>query len=148
MDTVPLGLSVTECAIRRTMRRHGYLALGWICVALGLVGVFVPIMPTTIFILVAAWAFARSSPALHQWLRDHPHFGEPLVAWEQHRAMPRRAKRVALAMLALSYAITAAVLGPLAPGSIFAGVCIAAVAIFIARVPVLTDEPPSRAQLP
>lgn len=130
------------------MRRHGYLALGWICVALGLVGVFLPIMPTTIFILAAAWAFARSSPRLHQWLRDHPQFGEPLIAWEQHRAMPRRAKRVALGMLALSYAITAAVLGPLAPGSIFAGVCIAAVAIFILRLPVLGAEPRSRGQIP
>lgn len=129
------------------MRRHGFLALGWICVALGLLGVFLPVMPTTIFILAAAWAFARSSPRLHQWLRDHPHFGEPLLAWERHRAIPRRARRVALAMLALSYAITASVLGPLAPGGIFAGVCIAAVAIFLLRLPVLTGEPESRSQI-
>lgn len=129
------------------MRRHGYLALGWICVALGLVGVFLPIMPTTIFILVAAWAFARSSPQLHQWLRDHPHFGEPLLAWELHRAIPRRARRVALAMLALSYAVTVALLGPLAPGSIFAGVCIVAVAIFILRLPVLSRESGSTGQI-
>ena len=140
MDTVPVHRFTPRSPRPCSMRRNGYLALGWICVALGLVGVFVPIMPTTVFILVAAWAFARSSPRLHQWLRDHPHFGEPLVAWERHRAIPRRARRVALAMLALSYAITVAMLGPLAPASIVAGVCIAAVAIFILRLPVLSGQ--------
>ncbi len=121
------------------MRRHGYMALGWICLALGVVGLFVPVMPTTVFVLVAAWAFARSSPRLHRWLRQHPRFGASLRAWEQHRAMPRRAKRVALAMLAVSYGVTASVLGPLAPAAVLAGVCIAGVAIYIARLPVLPE---------
>ena len=119
------------------MHRHSYLALGWTCLGLGMVGLFLPVMPTTVFILVAAWAFARSSPALHQWLREHPRFGEALIAWEQHRAMPRRAKRTALLMLALSYAFTAWLLGPLAPASIIAGVCIVAVAVYIVRLPVV-----------
>lgn len=122
------------------MRRQSYLVLGWICVALGIIGAFLPVMPTTVFILVAAWAFARSSPRLHQWLREHPRFGAPLVAWEEHRAMSRRAKRIALTMLAASYAFTAWMLGPLAVGSLIAGACIAGVAIFIARVPVLAEE--------
>ena len=116
------------------------MALGWICLGLGVLGVFLPVMPTTVFILVAAWAFARSSPALHQWLREHPRFGHSLIAWEEHRAMPRRAKRIALAMLLVSYGITAWVLGPLAVGSIVAGACIAAVAVYIARLPVLPDR--------
>ena len=105
-----------------------------------MVGVFLPVLPTTVFILVAAWAFARSSPELHQWLRRHPRFGELLIAWEEHRAMPRRAKRAALLMLAASYALTAWLLGPLATASIIAGVCIAGVAIYIVRLPVLADD--------
>lgn len=121
------------------MGRQGYLVLGWTCVALGTLGLFLPVMPTTVFILVAAWAFARSSPRLHQWLRQHPRFGAVLLAWEDHRAMPRRAKRVALLMLAASWVVTAAWLGPLAIGSIIAAVCIAAVAIFIVRLPVVDD---------
>jgi uncharacterized membrane protein YbaN (DUF454 family) len=127
------------------VRRQSYLLLGWVCVALGVVGAFLPVMPTTVFILVAAWAFARSSPQLHQWLRAHPRFGASLVAWEEHRAMPRRAKGIALVMLAGSYALTAWLLGPLATGSIIAGVCIAAVAVFIARLPVLPEPAPDAA---
>jgi uncharacterized membrane protein YbaN (DUF454 family) len=122
------------------MRRHGYMVLGWVSLGLGFTGLFLPVMPTTVFVLVAAWAFARSSPRLHRWLREHPRFGESLIAWEEHRAMPRRAKRVALAMLTLSWGITAWVLGPLAVGSVIAGVCIAAVAVYILRLPVLPED--------
>ena len=130
------------------MRQKSYLLLGWTCLGLGAVGLFLPVMPTTVFVLVAAWAFARSSPRLHQWLREHPQFGESLRAWEQHRGMPRRAKRVALMMLACSYFITAALLGPLAPGAIVAGVCIALVAIYIARLPVVRDGATAETPLP
>jgi len=117
--------------------RHLYLLLGWVCVALGLIGVFLPLMPTTVFMLVAAWAFARSSARWHRWLREHAHFGEAIRAWEEHHAMPRRAKRVAFFALALSYAFTAFLLGPFSWGAIIGGICIAGVAIYIAHIPVL-----------
>lgn len=122
------------------MKRQSYLVLGWLCVALGGIGLVLPVMPTTVFILIAAWAFAQSSPRLHAWLRDHRHFGESLRSWEDHRTMPRRAKRIALLMLAASYLVTATWLGPFAPGAMIAGVCIVAVAVFIARIPVLEDK--------
>jgi uncharacterized membrane protein YbaN (DUF454 family) len=120
---------------RRT--RHLYLLLGWLCVALGLIGVFLPLMPTTVFMLIAAWAFARSSTRWHRWLREHARFGEAVRAWEEHHAMPRRAKRVAFIALAVSYAFTAVVLGPFSWGAIIGGICIAGVAIYIAHIPVL-----------
>mgnify|MGYP006286429359 FL=1 len=119
------------------MTRHLYLALGWVCVLLGLVGAVLPLMPTTIFLLAAAWAFARSSPRLHSWLREHNHFGEAIRAWEEHHAMPRRAKRMAFAALAVSYAFTAAMFGPLSIAAIVGGICMAGVAIYIAHIPVL-----------
>ena len=118
--------------------RHFYLVLGWLCVLLGLVGAVLPLMPTTIFLIVAAWAFARSSPRLHRWLREHDRFGEAIRAWEEHHAMPRRAKRLAFLALALSYAVTATVFGPLSLAAIVGGICMAAVAIYIAHLPVLT----------
>ena len=122
------------------MKQSGYLLLGWFCLGLGAIGLFLPVMPTTIFVLVAAWAFARSSPRLHLWLREHQHFGESLRHWEDHRAMPRKAKRIALLMLVVSYAVTAYLLGPFSIGAIVTGVCIIGVIIFIARIPVLQRE--------
>jgi uncharacterized protein len=85
--------------------RWAYLALGVVCVALGIIGVIVPGMPTTVFLIVALWAFARSSPRLHVWLLDHPRLGPPLRAWQNHRVVPRRAKILATGMMATSIVI-------------------------------------------
>lgn len=69
--------------------------LGIAAVGIALAGVVLPVLPTTPFLLIAAWAFAHSSPRLDAWLRAHPHLGRPLAAWEDRRAIPRRAKAVA-----------------------------------------------------
>ena len=83
--------------------RAGWLVLGFLCVGLGIIGAFVPLMPTTIFIILAAGCFARSSPRLESWLLDHPRFGPTLRAWRAHRAVPRRAKIAACMGMALGY---------------------------------------------
>lgn len=87
------------------MRRAGYLTIGWTCVGLGFVGIWLPLMPTTVFLLVACWAFARSSPRLHAWLIDHPRFGRSLSDWHDHGTIPAAAKWSAVAMMAASFAI-------------------------------------------
>ena len=115
-----------------------YLAIGWVCVCLGVIGIFLPLMPTTVFLLIAAWAFSRSSEHWHRWLREHARFGEAIRAWEEHHAMPRRAKRVAFLALAASYAFTAYTFGPLSWAAIIGGICIAGVAIYIAHLPVVS----------
>lgn len=117
--------------------RRLYLATGWICVCLGVIGIFLPLMPTTVFLLIAAWAFSRSSERWHRWLREHARFGEAIRAWEEHHAMPRRAKRIAFATLAASYAFTAYTYGPLSWVAIVGGICIAGVAIYIAHIRVM-----------
>lgn len=63
-----------------------------LCLILGLIGVVLPGMPTTVFILMAAWAAARSSPRLHAWLHNHRIFGPLLRNWENGRTVSRRAK--------------------------------------------------------
>ncbi|MGO4124232.1 YbaN family protein [Inquilinus sp. YAF38] len=80
---------------------------GTLCVIAGIIGVFVPLWPTTIFMILALWAFARSSPRLHNWLLTHRRFGPPLQAWERHGAIPAWAKLLAVASLAVSLAILA-----------------------------------------
>ncbi len=87
------------------MQRILYLGMGWTCVALGFVGVWVPLLPTTIFLIIAAWAFARSSPELRQWLLTHPRFGRSLSNWYDHGMISPRAKASAVTLMAVSYTI-------------------------------------------
>ncbi|WP_394663195.1 YbaN family protein [uncultured Sphingomonas sp.] len=90
--------------VRRAIR-FGWLALGVFCVGLGIVGALLPLMPTTIFLILAAGCFARSSPRLEAWLLDHPRFGPTLRAWRRDGAMSRRAKGMACGGMAIGYAI-------------------------------------------
>lgn len=81
------------------------LCLGWFFVALGIIGAALPVMPTTPFLLLAVACFARSSPQLESWLMNHPTFGPPLKNWRERGAISRRAKMLAVSMMAASYAV-------------------------------------------
>jgi len=76
-------------------------AFALLCLTLGLIGVVVPGMPTTVFILLAAWAAARSSTRLHAWLMHHRLFGPMLRDWEQGGLVSRKAKLSATLMMGL-----------------------------------------------
>jgi uncharacterized membrane protein YbaN (DUF454 family) len=86
-------------------RNPFYLVFAYVCVGLGIVGAFLPLLPTTPFVLLAAWAAPKGSPALHRWLYEHPKFGSALVAWEQHRAVSVRSKWTACILMAVSWII-------------------------------------------
>ncbi len=87
-------------------RRIALLGLGWLCVAAGVVGIAVPGLPTTVFPLVALWAFGRSSERFHAWLYGHPRLGPPLRAWHEHGAIPPRAKLLAVVVMAAGLVVT------------------------------------------
>ena len=89
------------------LKRVVFIAIAWTSFALGLIGVFVPLMPTTCFMLLAVWAASRGSPRFAGWIREHPRFGPAVVAWEGERAIPRHAKWLAAGMLAVSVLVLA-----------------------------------------
>ena len=79
-----------------------YFLLGWCFFGLGAVGTVVPGLPTTPFMLLALWAFSKSSQRFHDWLYNHRVFGPPLHQWNTHRVIPGKAKLLAVATMASS----------------------------------------------
>jgi hypothetical protein len=82
-----------------------YRSIGVLCVGLATAGVFLPLLPTTVFLLIALWAFAKGSPEWAERVRRHPRLGPFVRDWEERRAIPRRAKVLAVAMMAGSLTI-------------------------------------------
>lgn len=83
--------------------RAVYVAVAVMALVVGLIGIVVPLLPTTPFLLLSAWAAAKGSPRFHAWLIRHPWINEPLIAWRDEGAIPTRAKRIALTMLSISW---------------------------------------------
>lgn len=81
-----------------------WLLLGLVSMAAGVAGIVLPLVPTTPFLLLAAYCFARSSPLLHNWLLTHPTLGKPIDDWQQHGAISRRTKVTSIAVMAVAYA--------------------------------------------
>lgn len=90
--------------------RVAWVALGFVCLIAGVIGIFLPLLPTTPFLLLAAYAFSRGSDRLHAWLLRHPRLGPPIHNWQKHGAISTRAKALALismvALLLISYALS------------------------------------------
>ncbi|WP_274584341.1 YbaN family protein [Neisseria leonii] len=78
---------------------------GALALALGIIGIYLPLLPTTPLVLLAALCWARASPRLHRFLLQHRRFGPILHNWESRRAVPRRAKYLAYIMMTFSCAL-------------------------------------------
>ena len=88
--------------------------LALVCLVLGIVGIFLPGLPTVPFLLVAAWAGGHGWPRLEAWLLAHPRHGPPIRRWRDHRAVPRRAKWFSSVMMVASTALIGISSAPLA----------------------------------
>lgn len=91
----------------RKASRPLWLAGGVFFVGLGTLGIFVPLLPTVVFYLLAAWCFSNSHPEWAERLYAHPRYGPHLIAWRDRRAISRRGKIAALSTMALSIAVVA-----------------------------------------
>lgn len=117
------------------LARYALLALGGAATGLAALGVFLPVLPTTPFLLLAVWAFARASPRLHAWLYEHPRFGPFLRDWRDEGAIPRRAKVAAvLGMLLAWHIVFFTVANPWVPAAV--GVCLGLVAAYVVSRPI------------
>ena len=69
--------------------------LGWVSIILGVIGALLPVLPTTPFLILAAYFFSKSSPKVHSWLTSLPYFGDAIIDWEQNRVIRPKAKWMA-----------------------------------------------------
>ncbi|WAC46771.1 YbaN family protein [Asticcacaulis sp. SL142] len=90
---------------RMTPARLIWLVAGLVMVGLGIVGAFLPLMPSTIFLIMAVWCFGKSSPRLEAWLLNHPRFGPTLRNWHERKSISRPAKVMALGGMAVGYGL-------------------------------------------
>ena len=87
------------------MRKLLHLVLGCLCVLLAAIGAVLPVMPTTVFLILAAFFFTKGSPRLRQWLLDNPRIGPTIRDWEATGAIPRRIKLLSVSMMAGSFVL-------------------------------------------
>lgn len=109
--------------------------LGWVCVILGVIGIFVPLLPTTPFLLLAAWLFANSSDKFHHWLHNHPKLGPIVTVWQNGEGLEKTVKTRILLCMWGGMILSAVIVGKL--WAVIMLSCIGAgVTFYICRLPV------------
>ncbi len=118
----------------RGFRRPLLFVAGWIFTALGTAGLLLPLMPGTIFLILAAWCFSQSSPRFEAWLLGHPRLGPQVRRWRETGTIDRRVKYVACGSMLLSFAILTRTSAP--PIALWStGACLLAAGAYIASRP-------------
>jgi uncharacterized membrane protein YbaN (DUF454 family) len=124
----------------KALRRPLLLGAGWVCVGMGIIGIVLPLIPTTPFLLVALWAFSRSSPEMAERIRSHPIAGAYVRDWEQAGVIPLGAKIIAVTMMVAMLGYLQFGLGAPAWAVIAAGLAMACAAAYIVTRP---SRPPA-----
>ena len=106
-DTEPRAGAGEELPLAGSaLARRLYLVAGSIALALGVLGIFLPLLPTTPFVLLAAACYARGSPRFHGWLLAHRTFGPLIHEWQRHRAIPYRTKLAAISLMSATLGVS------------------------------------------
>lgn len=87
-------------------RRACWFLLGALSLVLGLIGIFLPLLPTTPFLILASACFMRASPRIHTWLVSHPYLGPPIFEWQEQRTIKSSIKKKAVIMIILSFTLS------------------------------------------
>lgn len=111
------------------------LTAGLACTALGVVGIFLPLLPTTPLLLLAAACFARSSSRIHAWLIGHRHLGPFISGYLDGRGIPLRAKVMAISLVWLTITPTVLFIVPLLPVQILLIAIALAITVYLMRLP-------------
>ncbi len=118
----------------RAFRRPFLFIAGWVFTALGTAGLLLPLMPGTIFLILAAWCFSQSSPRFEAWLLGHPRLGPQVRRWREAGTIDRRVKYIACGSMLLSFAILTRTSAP--PIALWAtGACLLAAGAYVASRP-------------
>lgn len=88
------------------MKKTFWVTAGFISLVLGIIGIPLPLLPTTPFLLLAAFCFSQSSETLHNWLVEHPKLGTPIKDWQRHGAVSRKGKIAAGIAMIAAFAIS------------------------------------------
>ena len=88
------------------LKRVIWLSIGIISVGLAFIGALLPLMPTTVFLLIATYSFARSSDKLHSWLLNHKHFGVLIRDWNERGAIATKTKFKAISAIGVTFVIS------------------------------------------
>ncbi len=123
-----------------TSRKYLLNAIGWASVLLGTLGIFLPVLPTTPFLLLAAACFARSSPKFYQWLVSHPKLGRYILHYLNGKGIPKRAKWVAIIMIWTTITTSALFFVQLVWLKVMLFVIAACVTLYLIRQPTLRSS--------
>jgi uncharacterized membrane protein YbaN (DUF454 family) len=85
----------------KSLAQYLYITVGWLFLGLGVIGIFLPLLPTTPFVLLAAFCFSRGSATLHRWLLEQKTFGPMIRDWNQHGIIRRRVKWTSAVLIVL-----------------------------------------------
>ncbi len=133
-SSLPKPKVLTNPLIRRMV-----FIFGWVSFVMGVVGIFLPLLPTTPFILLAAACFARSSPKFYSWITSHPRFGPSIANYLAGKGLPLKAKLMAVTLLWISVGVTLVIVS-LLWAKIAMLITALAVSAYILRLPTLELE--------
>ena len=119
------------------MKKWLWLIAGWLSLGLGMLGLLLPLLPTTPFVLLAAWCFARGSKKWHQWLLENPYAGPQLRLWQEERGLAPRVKQRAIVVFVLGFGASLLLLPIEWPLHLWPLAFGCALLVFLVRLPVV-----------